>query len=63
MGDRIQAAKTLMDYVHRKIPTKQEIEHTPNATPKLAPEVLRGLSDKELDTLEKLLTKLSKSDG
>lgn len=58
MGDRIQAAKTLMDYVHRKITTKQEIEHTPNATPKLAPESLRGLSEKELETLEKLLNKL-----
>lgn len=58
MSDRLTAAKTLMDYVHRKIPQKQEIE-TKNTVPKLEPSLLKGLNAKELETLERLLNKLS----
>jgi hypothetical protein len=58
MNDRIAAARTLMDYVHRKLPSKQEIETKEITAPKLDAKVLRGLSDKELALLEQLLSKL-----
>lgn len=63
IGDRIQAAKTLMDFTHRKIPQKSEIETKDVSTPKLDAKVLKGLTDAELNTLEKLLNKLGKHDG
>ena len=63
IGDRIQAAKTLMDYVHRKVPSKQEIETKDTTKPKLDPALFKGLTDKELDMLEKLLAKMSDSNG
>jgi DNA-binding MarR family transcriptional regulator len=58
-SDRIAAAKTLMDYVHRKIPTKQEVETKDISAPKLDPKILKGLTEKELDVLEKLLAKMA----
>lgn len=57
MTDRLTAARTLMDYVHRKIPQKQEVE-TKSLVPKLDPTTLKGLTEKELDVLEKLLAKI-----
>lgn len=60
MSDRLTAARTLMDYVHRKIPQKQEIEQA-ILKPKLDPALFKGLSDKELETLEKLLSKLTEN--
>lgn len=62
MSDRITAARTLMDYVHRKVSQKQEIETKDVSInePKLNPEVLKSLNAKELETLEKLLSKMSK---
>lgn len=57
MSDRITAARTLMDYVHRKLPQKQEIETS--TTPKIEPALLRNLSSKELDLLESLIKKMS----
>lgn len=63
MGDRITAARTLMDYAHRKVPVKQEIDTTTKTTPKVDPNMLRGLSESELETLEKLLSKLGDGNG
>lgn len=60
MSDRITAARTLMDYVHRKVPVKQELETKDISEPKLDPKVLKGLTEKELTTLENLLKKASK---
>lgn len=57
-GDRISAARALLDYVHRKVPVKQEIETEDKTPPKLDPKSLRGLSTKELEVLEKLLAKM-----
>jgi hypothetical protein len=61
-GDRITAARTLMDYVHRKIPQKQEIEQR-SVIPKLDPSMLKGLTEKELGALEKILAKLVENDS
>ena len=58
MSDRITAAKTLMEYVHRRVPVKQEVETNDISKPKLAPAALKGLSAKELNTLETLLKKM-----
>lgn len=63
MGDRITAARTLMDYVHRKVPVKQEIDTTTKSVPKVDPNMLRGLTENELQTLEKLLSKLGDGNG
>ena len=59
MSDRITAARTLMDYVHRKVPVKQEIDNNLITAPKLDNSVLKSLSEKELETLEKLLNKIN----
>lgn len=61
MSDRLTAARTLMDYAHRRVPVKQELE-TKNLVPKLDPSMLKGLSAKELDVLEKILAKIASSD-
>lgn len=58
IGDRIAAARTLMDYVHRKVPVKTELETKDITEPKLAPKVVKGLTDKELNQLEVLLKKM-----
>ena len=60
MSDRITAAKTLMEYVHKRVPAKQEIETKLIKEASLPPAILKGLSDKELATLETLLIKLNK---
>lgn len=60
MSDRLTAARTLMDYVHRKIPQKQDIETKDVSAPKIDMSALKGLSAKELGVLESLLDKLSK---
>lgn len=60
MSDRITAARTLMDYVHRKLPQKQEIETKEVNEPKLAPALLSKLTMEELEVLEKLLSRMAK---
>src|SRR5574343_334266 len=50
MGDRITAARTLMDSVHRKVPVKQEIDTKNLTAPKVDPKMLRGLTEKEFET-------------
>lgn len=62
MGDRLAAARTLMDYAHRKVPVKQEIEQK-SLVPKLDPFMLKGLTAKELDALEKILAKVVSDEG
>lgn len=59
MEHRISAAKAVLEFVHRKLPAKIEVEAditgrgmTLDAT------VLSKLSDKELEALEKILTKV-----
>lgn len=59
IGNKIAAAKALLDYVHRKIPQKQEIET--KAAPKVDPSWLKNLSSKELDLLESLMKKMEQS--
>jgi hypothetical protein len=59
MSDRISAAKTLMDYVHRRVPVKQEVETKDLSVPKLNPNEFKGLSVKEIEVLEKLLQKIN----
>lgn len=63
MTDRLAAAAKLMDYVHRKVPVKQEIKTEDVTEPKLDAKVLKHLNEKELDLLEKLLAKMSSKNG
>ena len=58
MSDRITAARTLMDYAHRKVPSVQKIEQDITTTPKLNAAVLKGLNAEDLDLLEQILSKL-----
>ena len=58
MSDRITAARTLMDYVHRKVPVKQEVENKDITEPKLDAKMLKGLTEKELNLLESILKKM-----
>jgi len=57
MSDRLAAARVLMDYVHRKIPLVQKVEQE-LSVPKFDTKVLKGLTEKELNTLETLLKKM-----
>lgn len=59
IGDRLTAARALLDFVHRRVPVKSEVKTEEVGVPKLDPSMLRKLSPKELDVLEKLLGKLS----
>lgn len=54
--DRINAAKAILEYTHRKLPTKAETNVNLSG-PKLNPAMLQGLTDSELETLIKLLEK------
>ena len=60
VSDRIQAARAMLDFVHRKLSVKQEVETKDITEPKLSPTALKSLSDKDLKTLESLLSKLNK---
>ena len=60
-GDRISAARAMLDFVHRKVPVKTEVETKDTTETKLDTKVLKGLNDKELATLESLLKKMSAS--
>lgn len=57
-SDRISAARAMLDFVHRKVPVKSEVETNDISKPKLAPTMLKVLSAKELNQLESLLKKL-----
>jgi len=56
VSDKIAAARALLDYVHRKVPVKQEIET--KTAPKIDPGMFKNLSPKELDVLESLIKKM-----
>lgn len=57
--DRISAAKAVLEYVHRKLPQRVEIEGNVVETKKLSTEGLSKLSDKELELFTKLIEKMS----
>lgn len=60
VSDRIQAARAMLDFVHRKLPLVQKIEQDVNLKEaKLDPKTLKGLTEKELKTLESLLKKMT----
>lgn len=62
MPDRIAAAKAVLEYNHRKLPTNVEVDlQSRNLT--LDANALSALSDKELALLEKLLEKAGASRG
>lgn len=56
-SDRISAARTLLEYGARKVPAQLELSGRGGEPLRLDPSVLGKLSAKELDQLEKLLTK------
>lgn len=58
--DRIAAAKAVLEYNHRKLPEKLEIEGSTKSLV-LDSAALKALSDKELAMLEKLLEKAGTS--
>ena len=57
MKDRISAAGRVMDFVHRKMPAAIEVGNPDGSALRLDSGMLSRLSAKELDALEKLLTK------
>lgn len=60
MGHRIAAAKAVLEYNHQKLPQKLEIKaDTKTATMTLDPATLMKLTDKELEVLEKILSKVN----
>jgi len=56
--DRINAAKAILDYVHRKLPQRVEVEGTMRDTRKITADNLARLSDQELEAFTALLGKL-----
>lgn len=57
-SDRIAAAKAVMDYVHKKLPQKIEVDGQVTETKKITAGNLGKLSDKELELFTQLLEKL-----
>jgi hypothetical protein len=60
MKDRVNAAKSILDFVHRKLPQKIEVDGNMVETRKLSAENLGKLSDAELELFTKLLGKMDK---
>lgn len=59
MEHRISAAKAVLEYAHRKLPTKIEVDaDVTGRGMTLDASALAKLSDKELEALEKILTKV-----
>lgn len=59
MQHRIAAAKAILDYTHRKLPTRIDLKTEETSTQvQLDAAALSKLSDKELDALTKILEKL-----
>lgn len=56
---RIAAAKAVLEYAHKKVPQKVEAEVT-GANLSIDASMLKDLSDKDLELLEKLLSKAAK---
>lgn len=62
-SDRINAAKTLLEYAARKVPSKLEVTGKDGAPLALDSSQLSKLSNKELSMLEQLLMKASLAEG
>lgn len=60
-SDRISAAAKLMDYVHRRVPLKQEIE-TKAKMPEIDPSLMRGLNKDELIKFKELVKKMRENE-
>lgn len=58
-SDRISAAKALLEYGARKVPATFELSGKDGGPISLTPASLSKLSAKDLDTLEKILAKVS----
>ena len=58
MRDRISAARSVLEYVHRKLPQRIEVGGEMTQTKKITAEGLGKLSDAELEIFTKLLEKL-----
>jgi len=56
-GERVQAAKALLEYSLRKVPAQMEVTGKDGAPLAVHPTQLKNLNDKELDTLRALLVK------
>ena len=61
MRDRISAAKTVVEYTHKKMPSAVELSGTNGGSIKVTGAMLAGLSDAELGNLEALLMKANAS--
>lgn len=59
LKDRISAARAVLDYVHRKLPQRIEVEGSVMETRKLDASSLGKLSDEELEVFTKLLEKMN----
>jgi hypothetical protein len=57
INDRIGAAKTVMEYTHRKMPSSVEMSGKNGEALRVSGAMLSGLSDEELVTLQDLLEK------
>jgi len=58
MSDRISAAKAVLDFCHRKLPSKIEVTADVKQSSTITADKLSRLTDKELETFTKLLAKL-----
>ena len=61
-GERISAAKTVMAYTMKAVPTGYELSGKDGAAIKLDTNALSALSTEELDQLQMLLAKTSKAE-
>ena len=61
MNERIAAAKTVMEYAHRKMPSAMEVTGMNGGPLRVSGAMLSGLSDEELGSLEMLLEKAARS--
>lgn len=61
MTERIAAAKTVVEYTHKKIPSALEMTGKNGGIIKVTASMVAGLSDAELETLEELMLKASRA--
>ena len=62
-SERVSAAKILLEYGARKVPSTLELDTSKNLPLKITPEMISALSDTEMETLVSLLRKAKKSIG
>jgi hypothetical protein len=62
-SERVAAAKILLEYGARKVPSTLELDTSKNLPLKITPEMISALSDDEMETLVGLLRKAKKSIG